>query len=312
MWSKKVLLALIILASFFQIIISSPSQIIKKYGIDPVQKIIAREIDYASQMELVYQPGLRHLGIPAERLLVKAILPGSQHSFTQIAEDLSAGSGFVIIQCSAMDSWHTTKAGQAQLAKIRSKGYRAVIFDGGHHLPTLGLAPDILIVPQMHGYALHSYMRDGMKVKKIIEMAYELELPCIIAVLPRWAVFKEEQALAKLTRTIMEKCGFNQASIEAPPILAEYHMSKYNHKMFIYIDQDYYKNGESLLENINRLGTGEVKKIYLAFDFKKINMLQAQVFAECLGDSLEIATEIVNEPVYLFNAFWGDKSVLSK
>lgn len=312
MWSKRVLVILIFLTAFLQLMVHNPSQMIKTVCIEPVQTIIGRQIDYARHMELVYQPGLRHLGVPKEKILVEAVLPGSKHSFARIVKRLSANKGFAIIQCSAMDSWHTSKTGKIHLEKMRTVGYRVVIFDGGHHLPTLGLAPDILIVPQMHGYALHSYMRDGMQVKKIRDIAAELQLPCVIAVFPRWAVFKEQQALEKVTRTIISASGYRREPVIAASIDAEYHISKYNHRMFIYIDEQYYKDRDSLRGSIDRLGIDDVNKIYLAFDFKRINIQQAKVYAEYLEESLAIATEIVNDPVNFFNAFWSDKNVLSK
>lgn len=312
MWWKRALLILIFLAAFLQLLVNNHGQEIKKVAVVPIQKIIARHIRFSDHMELIYQPGLRPLAVDKEELAVEAIISGFEDDFIRVAEHMSGYDGFALVQCSAMDCWHTSTVGKAYLYKMHPKGYRVVVFDGGHHLPTLGLAPDILIVPQISGYAAHSYMRDGMRIDKIKDLAEELDLPCVIAVLPRWAVFKEQQALESAAKTIIEhSCYSNNPSRELN-INAKYHMSKYNHKLLIYINQHYYMDKDTLLENIKESGIADVNKIYLAFDYKQINLQQARDFTEWLGEELAIAVEIVNEPIYVFNAFWGDRSVLSE
>ncbi|HPF43066.1 MAG TPA: hypothetical protein PKV15_00050 [Syntrophomonadaceae bacterium] len=312
MWRKRTLLLLIFLVSYLHLMVNNPVREIKTIGLEPLQKIAARQIDYADHIQFIYQPELRPLTIAKEELTVKAITPGPDDNFKQIAEQLTESDGFAIVQCSAMDSWHTSETGKAYLMKMYPRGYRIVVFDGGHHLPTLGLAPDILVVPQMCGYAVHSYMQDGMQIKKLKELAADLELSCVIAVLPRWAVFKQQQALESVTKIIIEKSDYNKNPAGVLNINTEYHMSKYNHRILLYIDQNYYRHTEVLLERIKGLGTDDVDKIYLAFDYKKINRQQAKDFAAWLGKELAVAIETVNEPVYVFNAFWGDRSVLSE
>lgn len=300
------------MVSYLHLMVNNPGQEIKTVGLEPLQKMAAQQINYADHIQFIYQPGLRPLAIAKEKLTVEAITPGSNHNFEQIAEHLSGSDGFAIIQCSAMDSWHTSETGKAYLQKMHLKGYRAVVFDGGHHLPTLGLAPDILVVPQLCGYAVHSYMKDGMQIKKLKELAADLNLPCVIAVLPRWAVFKQQQALESVTKIIIVQSNYNQNPVRRLNINTQYHMSKYNHRILLYVDQSYYRHTDVLLERIEGLGTEDVDKIYLAFDYKAINLQQAKDFAAWLGEELSVSVETVNEPVYVFNAFWGDRSVLSE
>ncbi len=312
MWRKRTLLLLIFLVSYLHLMVNNPGPEIKTVGLEPLEKMAVQQIDYAEHLQFIYQPGLRPLAIAKEELAVKAIIPGPHHNFEQIAEQLSGSDGFAIVQCSAMDSWHTSETGKAYLQKMYSKGYRIVVFDGGHHLPTLGLAPDILVVPQMCGYAVHSYMQDGMQIKKLKELAMDLDLPCVIAVLPRWAVFKQQQSLESITKIIIAQSNYNKDPVRILNIKTEYHMSKYNHRILLYVDQPYYSHTEVLLERIKGLGTDDVDKIYLAFDYKEINRQQAKDFAAWLGKELAVSVETVNEPVYVFNAFWGDRSVLSE
>jgi len=312
MWIKRLLLFTIVLAAYVQIMVNNPDQEIKKVGLQPALKIFARQIDYADHIEFIYQPGLRRLAVAKEGLAVKAVTPDTDNNYARIAEQLLVYDGFAITQCSAMDNWHTSTVGKAYLKKFYIKGYRAVVFDGGHHLPTLGLVPDIIIVPQMCGYTVHSYMRDGMKVEKLKALAEELDLPCVIAVLPRWTVFKEEQALKNVTEAIIAESVYSTKPARGLEITAEYHMSKYNNKILIYINQQYWEQRQLLLKRLKRLGTSDVDKIYLAFDYKQINIEQSQDFSDWLGEELKVAVETVNEPVCVFNAFWGDRSVLSK
>lgn len=305
MWLKTVLLAVIIITSFVHIMVNNPDERLKRIVWQPVLSYYAAQINYTEHIDLIYTPGIRKLAIPKEDVVVKAVIPNNDNNYEQIVNKVLQTKGFALTQCSAMDSWHTSNKGQSYLKKMYRKGYRAVVFDGGHHLPTLGLVPDIIIVPQMAGYTLHSYMRDGMKIARLVALAEELKLPTTIAVLPRWAVIKHEKALENITQEILINNTYKTAPAQEINITADTRMSKYNNTILIYINNRYYKEPLLLLKSIKGLGTDDVKKIYLAFDYNNINKQEAKVFVAWLKKELAIEVEMVNEPVNFFNVFWG-------
>lgn len=312
MWLKRCLFIIVLFTACVQVMVNEPCQGLKRIVLQPILGIYARQIDYGAHIEFIYQPGLRRLSTPKEELFLKAVIPAQNNDYIQIVEELLFKEGFALTQCSAMDHWHTTPSGQIYLEKMYKRGYRAVVFDGGHHLPTLGLSPDIIIVPQMYGYAVHSYMRDGMSIQKLQALAEELELPCVIAVLPRWSVIKEEQSLQMITQTIIRQSAYNSVPHHELKIHADNRISKYNHKILVYVDQPYFQQPELLIGKIRSLGIGDIDKIFLAFDYKQIGRQQGLDFERWLAKELDVMVETVNEPVYVFNAFWGDMSVLSQ
>jgi hypothetical protein len=307
MWLKRILLFSIVLAAYVHIMVNNPDDGIKAIGYKPMLDYYASRISYAEHIKIIYDPGLRKLSVPKEQIKITAVLPECDNDHEQIVGQLFESKGFAIIQCSAMDNWHTTAKGKTYLDKMYQHGYRAVVFDGGHHLPTLGLGPDIIIVPQMAGYTVHSYMRDGMKVEKIHAILKDINSPAVIAVLPRWALIKQEKALVSITKTVLNLADYRAEPAGKFSITAENRMSKYNNHIFIYINNQYYKNPSLLIKRISRLGINDVHKIYLAFDYQSIDKYQALAFTDWLHEQLAIKVETVNEPVNVFNAFWGGK-----
>lgn len=307
MWLKRILLTMIIAGVYVQIMVNNPAESMKSLGYTKMLGFYAARINYSGNIKLVQDPGLRKLSIAKEEISIYAVLPGDKNDFGQIADHLLEKEGFAVIQCSGMDCWHTSQEGRNYLPPIYTKGYRVVVFDGGHHLPTLGLKPDIILIPQISGYLAHSYMKDGMRVEKLLKIAREAGSTAVIAVIPRWALIKQEDALKNITREILARSGYRQESAGDGTIIADQRMSKFNNKIFIYVNDQYYKDPRLLIKRIIKLGVEDVEKIYLAFDYKNINKRQSWEFAESLNKGLSREIEIVNEPVNVFNVFGGGK-----
>jgi len=72
-----------------------------------------------------------------------------------------------VVDASAADGLRTTGGGRETARRLRQAGIlRAVILDGGHHLPALALQPDLAILPVLHvqgtDYACHVRLRDAV------------------------------------------------------------------------------------------------------------------------------------------------------
>ncbi len=231
-----------------------------------------------------------------QQVKVYASLPQQEKSYRQVMEDFLQSDGQVLVECSALDSWHSSNEGSAYLPRLRAKAYRVVIFDGGHHLPTLGLAPDIIIVPVYKGYAVHGYMRDGMKIITLLELLRSSHSQAILVTVSRWRLVKTENSLTGITQQILSQMNFNESRPEPFQINCQPRMSKYNSHIFIYVNKDYAQNPDLLIKRCQQLGINEVKKVLVAFDYAAISPEQAEQYIKTLQKNLGRPVLRVNEP----------------
>lgn len=309
MWKKTPYLFVIILAFYVSIMVNHPSEKLKRLGYNYFLDFYAELVSSRAPVDIIYDPGLRKLDCSLEKAVVRVFMPGDadyEDSLNEILMDRPE----VIVECSGADTWHTTERGRNFLTKLRARSYRAVVFDGGHHLPTLGLMPDIIIIPQLKGYAVHSYMLDGIEVDKIQALAEEVNSPSVIAAVPRWALVKNARSLDIITRKILVSSHYADMYPETFRPETRPRMSKYGGLIFAYVGKEYCRNIDLFLEQLNSLGTGGINKICLAFDYSFINQEEAGVFAAAVSEKLRLPVEKVNRPVKVFNVFWGENNVL--
>lgn len=309
MWRKSLYLLLIIAAFYTSLMINYPSDTLKSLGYNQALDWYAAQVSSRAVCRILYNPGLRPLNFADSRLKVGALLPGNNSNYAVQLEQLLARQCQVIVECSAADTWHTSQDGQVYLKKLRTRAYRAVIFDGGHHLPTLGMAPDIIIVPDIAGYAVHSYMLDGMKVAKIHELIKESGSSTMLVSMPRWALIKNERALSLIVQKALTGASCNNKPEAFQPIARE-RMSKVWGTVFAWVNRECLDDRTSFINNLKSLGTVDLVKIYLAFDYNYVNPEQAGFFAVQLQRELGVPVEIVNQPVKVANVFWGGYNVL--
>lgn len=251
--------------------------------------------------EIVYNPGLRKLPQAEKTLDVCTVLPGQDQSYPQQMQDFMNSGAKMIVECSGLDSWHTSREGSAWLPALRSQAYRAVIFDGGHHLPTLGMAPDIIIVPVFQGYAVHGYMRDGMRADKILEILSSNQIPIVMATVSRWRLVKTEDSLRGISREVMDQLepaaeGSRLFTADCCP-----RISKYKGRLFIYANDEYIKQPHLVSKYCLQLGLEDVSGAYIAFNYDAITPAQAHRYALKLQKKLGVRMEIVNQPVKVSN-----------
>jgi hypothetical protein len=301
---KKVYLLIILIAFYTTIMINYPSPLIKSLGYEQGLNLYARMISTRSSYDFIANPGLRKLDTPEGT--VRAVTPEEGRNFSFILDNHLAGGSSCIIECSELDTWHSSPVGLQYLKQMRPRTYRAIIFDGGHHLPSLGLSPDIIIIPRLAGYAVHSYTLDGVRIATIEKLAHECSIPSVIVTVPRMALVKNQLAMENIASRILNSC-FRQETGEDFKPMACPRITKYNDFIFAYIDRNYAKNPDLFNKRVGELGIKGVKKIYLAFDFKYSSKQQAGNYCEQLQKSFKLPVECVNQPVKVMNVFWGGR-----
>lgn len=303
MWKKTVYLLIALTAAYAYVMVNYPSDILKSVGYNSVLNMygsyFASRIDY----QVLYNPGLRKLDLALENPKIKAVAPHTDSNYPEEVQRFLSSGAQVIVECSGLDTWHSTDEGKPFLGKIRSQGYRVVIFDGGHHLSTLGLAPDIIIVPEFRGYTAHGYTRDGMKIETLRDILQASQSKIIMVAVPRWKLVKTEGSLAAVTSDIIRNLPINnnpQIPFEAK---CKPRISKYNGKMYIYINEEYALNSSRLISNCQALGLEDVNMVYMAFDYNIISALQADNYINTIKPKLGKEVKRVNEPVKVSDLF---------
>ncbi|MDD2619698.1 MAG: hypothetical protein PHC92_03390 [Syntrophomonadaceae bacterium] len=308
MWKKSIYLLLIFAAFYTNLMINYPSDRLKSLGYEQALNWYARWVSAQANCQVLYNSGLRPINHSGSKIKIGTLLPGKKDYSDQL-EQLLAQQCSVIIECSAADTWHTTEDGMLLLTKLRSQAYRVVIFDGGHHLPTLGLAPDIIIVPEIAGYAAHSYMLDGIKTDKIQELIRVTGSDTLIVSVPRWALIKNDLALGIILRKAVAYAEYKEVPASFQPVARE-RMSKIKGRVFAWVNEESLVNTERFVNNLKSMGTQDLERIYLAFDYNDISLDQAYSFNINLRQELGVPVENVNEAVKVANAFWSGCNVL--
>ncbi len=260
-------------------------------------QIYGRSQLFSRDSKILYSPGLRRLPAVANSTEIYANLPGMEKSYSRQMEGFMRSDAQMIVECSGLDGWHTSREGSACLPALRSHAYRVVIFDGGHHLPTLGLAPDIIIVPAFKGYAVHGYMRDGMRVEKILEILSANHIPTNMATVSRWHLVKTETSLQDVSREVLGRLDYAAERPEPFAANCRPRISKYGGVIFIYANEEYINQPVMVTKYCRQLDLNDVHTVYIAFDFNAIKPAQAETYAQKLAQKLGVKAEIVNEPV---------------
>lgn len=299
---KKIYLFIILVGAYAFIMVNYPTDMMKAVGYNQMLDLYASVVSQYCPVSLVYNPGLRQLPMKAEKIQVQAVIPAEHNDYLQSARNALILGG-AIVECSGMDAWHTTAAGRDYLIKLRKNTYRVVVMDGGHHLPTLGLSPDIILIPAAAGYAVHAVALDGIKVEQIIKIARDIKSDAVIAVIPRWALVKNQKSLSILTRRILAECYYREKQETLKP-LCRPGISMRKGVITAYVNHKYVNNMDLLYETSREIGLDKAKVVYLAFDYSRLNRDEAQTYAENLQQLCRKPVIPVNEPVKVGNVFF--------
>lgn len=198
----------------------------------------------------------------------------------------------VIVECSAVDAWHTSSQGWIDLKEMHKQVLRVVVFDGGHHIPTLALQPDLIIVPLTSGYAAHGYMDDAVALESLQRLAKRENLTCSIVAVPRWALVKTPDSMSRIavralaTMQVDPRISVLEGQVIRP------HLTYRGSSGYFYCNDVTIIN-EALVHDLRKAG---IHKVYAAFNYSVISDKQA----ESVIDRLKTAgfkVVAINEPL---------------
>lgn len=197
----------------------------------------------------------------------------------------------VVVESSEIDQWHTTPAGLRNLKKMRPHALRVVVFDGGHHLPTLALLPDVIIVPVTSGYAAHGYMKDAISLQKLVRIIRREHLPCAVMTMPRWALIKTEQPMAQAAVRCVSLLPEPEARPEPMGTVLEHRVTMRQDAAYIYI-----ASGGGMADDLAiRLKKNAIRRVYLGVNYGAVSPEEARQMARKLAAE-QLNVQLVNEP----------------
>jgi hypothetical protein len=109
-----------------------------------------------------------------------------------------------IVEATTSDLIRSSNWGMGEVQRLRDAGVvRCVIFDGGHHVGSLQLKPDILLVPITYydgePYAGHWFTRDAVSIVKLKRALNRAGIDSMIAQFPRFGIpIKNRDGMAKI------------------------------------------------------------------------------------------------------------------
>lgn len=132
-----------------------------------------------------------------------------------------------IVEATASDNVSNNIWGLKRTGRLHKAGViRCVIFDGGHHIGPLELAPDILLVPVTRHkkalYASHWFTRDSIPVWKLERLLKDENMDCLVALFPRDGLpVKNSKGMAMIALQailkIMEELGDGKSTPNYKP-----------------------------------------------------------------------------------------------
>lgn len=326
---RRALFIITLLAGYAYLVVYAQVPILKNSVYHYLLDKYGRLVSSRAEIKVHYNPGLRAGVLPAEilpdrnslhimgwedllrepanpvvnELRIAVVTPEARAGNRELVTGTLRHQAQVLVQCSRMDAWHTSAQGQSSLESLRGHCLRVVVFDGGHHLPTVGMCPDIIIVPETGGYAAHSYMVDGMEIERLKRLLIETGSPSVLVSIPRWALVKSNSSLGTVAgRTVRQLIASGRwRKGTGPPTVVGLHTSKLNGVVFCYTGS---QSWPQVRERIVALGLGGIRKVCLAFDYRIISPQQAALYSRALQESIGKPVETVNQPVNVSGALW--------
>lgn len=260
----------------------------------------------------------------------------------QAVDDLAVkGKINAIVEATASDTARANSWGLKETERLRNAGViRCVVFDGGHHIGTLPLEPDILLVPTIYyagqPSASHWYTRDTVPLGKLQKVLNREKIGSVIARFPRDGLpVKNPSGMAGLARQAIldiakKACpernrrnvhNKTTATFRRRPIpLTNYgEIGIRETSLFISMDVDPYASKDAAISRIasevkRREGRGKkIKHVYLGLTFgtskfpfrsKKVDYSMDDL-EKSLNKRLPCKVTIMSEPVSTWDIYLG-------
>lgn len=127
----------------------------------------------------------------------------------ETAHEMARGSG-VVVDTTRSDLGRLTEPAFAQAAEMKGAGIvRMVIWDGAHHLPSLRLRPDVVVLPVMADrsarlWVCHGTMRDAVPLDVLLELFDRIGSKGWVVAVPRLSTLaKADRSLAFLAHRVL-------------------------------------------------------------------------------------------------------------
>jgi len=282
---------------------NNPPSWFKSLGYNQVLDVYGLLTAQHAPLQWISNPGLRPL--TSQTGSAHALIPSEDNNHQRRIESALESEPLALIESSAVDAWHTTSKGQQALGLIRKQAYRVVVFDGGHHLPTLGLEPDILLIPALKDTAVHSYMRDGISVQVLQQLLEKIDSPSVAVKVSRWWVVKRPSSLETLTERIIAGAGPREVSQypEFKPCAVP-GMSWYNGYVMAYVSGTRKESPADYAARIRELNQ-EIEEVFMAFNYNDIEPSEANRWASQVAAHLGRPVTVVNRPVKVLDLLRG-------
>ncbi|NLV16222.1 MAG: hypothetical protein GXY50_03280 [Syntrophomonadaceae bacterium] len=238
--------------------------------------------------------------IDADKLLVVAVTPDAEN-YDQLINKCVEQRARLVVESSGIDAWHTTSAGYKGLKQLTEQALRAVVFDGGHHLPTLGLTPDLIIVPVTQGYAAHAYMRDAVKVEKLLALMEQEHIDCPVAAVSRWGLVKTPSSMNQIAMEALRQLPPASIAIDQKGAVLAPRLTMRGKAAFMY---ESVADEKSLQMVRKKLVEHGAERLYIAFNYSLVTDEDADGFIKGL-EHYGLQVMLMNEPRNLVGAIVG-------
>lgn len=172
-------------------------------------------------------------------------------------------------------------------------------------MPTLGLEPDVLLIPVLKDTAVHSYMRDGMSVQVLQQLLEKIDSPSVAVTVSRWLVVKRPGNLETITERIIKESGYRPDIDDSGfKACASSGMSWYNGYVMAYVSVRNLENPRDYAARIKELNQ-DIREVFIAFNYNEIDPDEAVKWAGQIGTQLGTDVTVVNRPVKVSDLLLG-------
>lgn len=140
--------------------------------------------------------------------------PRRTDAFTALLRDETAGEiaqgSRVVVDTTRSDLGRLTEPALGQAAEMKESGIiRMVVWDGAHHLPSLQLRPDVIVLPVMadrsaRQWVCHGSLRDAVPLDLLLELLDRIGWKGWVVAVPRLSTLaKADRSLAFLAGRVL-------------------------------------------------------------------------------------------------------------